>query len=228
MNTMNFNFNDIIKQSVLNNFSADMSPVSILISLVISLILGIYIFLVYRQTVNNEFYSKDFNKTLTLMGVVTSAIVLAIQSNLVISLGMVGALSIIRFRTAIKNPIDLFFMYWSIGTGIICGAGLYLLACVVCITVTLAVFIIERIESPTSLGLLVLHCSSIENSEKAIAVVKEYSEFCRIKNKTIRKDNVEVILEIKSKKESELEKALAADNDISRFAFMNFDREARI
>ena len=222
------NFNDIIEQSVLNNFTADMTPATIIMTLCISLVLGIYIFMVYRIAVNNEFYSKDFNKALTLTGVVTTSIVLAIQSNLVISLGMVGALSIVRFRTAIKNPIDLYFMYWAIGTGIICGAGLYLLAAATCIIITVAMFLLNRIESPVSLGLLVIHCDSVENAEKATAIVKEKSNFCRIKNKTIRKDNVELVLEVKSKQEAEIEKVLSNQAGVHKFAFMNFDREARI
>lgn len=226
MNIMNFS--DIIKQSVLNNFAADMTPVNIVLTLAVALIFGIYIFVVYRSFVNNEFYSKDFNKTLTLTGVVTAAIVLAIQSNLIISLGMVGALSIVRFRTALKNPLDLFFMYWTIGTGIICGAGLYLLACVACVVVTIALFVLNHIESPTSLGLLVIHCDTIENAETAVQIVKNHSEYCRIKNKTIRKNNIEVILEIKSKREIEIEKALSEEEYINKFAFMNFDRETRI
>ena len=222
------NFNDIIKQSVLDNFTTDISLLSIVITLVVTLVLCIYIFFVYRMAVNNEFYSKDFNKTIALVGIVTAVIVLAIQSNLVISLGMVGALSIVRFRTAIKSPIDLFFMYWSIGIGIICGAGLYLLACIACVVITIVLFILNKIESPTSLGLLVINCNSIESVEKIVGVVKQNSEFCRVKNKTVRKDNVEIILEIKSKKVSQLEKELSEDENISKFAFMNFDRETRI
>lgn len=222
------NFKDIIKQSVLDNFTGDMTPAHVIIALGVSLFFGFYIFMVYRLTVNNEFYSKDYNKTLTLISVVTAAIVLAIQSNLVISLGMVGALSIVRFRTAIKNPIDLFFMYWSIGTGIVCGAGLYLLACITAIIVTIAMLVLNRVESPTALGLLIIHCSSVESAERATDIVKNNSDYCRIKNKTVRKENVEIVLEIKSKKEAQIEKELSENNDVTKFAFMNFDRETRI
>ena len=160
--------------------------------------------------------------------IITTFVILAVTSNVVLSLGMVGALSIVRFRTAIKSPIDLFFMYWSIGIGIICGAGLYLLACSACVVITIVLFILNKIESPTSLGLLVINCNSIESMEKIVGVVKQNSEFCRVKNKTVRKDNVEIILEIKSKKVSQLEKELSEDENISKFAFMNFDRETRI
>ena len=104
-------FKDMIKNSVLESFSSDITPQRIIIVLLAALVLGLYVFVIYRMAVNNEFYSKDFNRTLVLMAVVTAGIVLAIQSNLVISLGMVGALSIVRFRTAIKSSIDLFFLF---------------------------------------------------------------------------------------------------------------------
>ena len=93
---------DLIKQSIIENFTTDISKMTILIIMLVAIIMGIYIFIVYRLAVNNEFYSKDFNRTVALIVVVTAAVVLAIQSNLVISLGMVGALSIVRFRTAVK------------------------------------------------------------------------------------------------------------------------------
>ena len=121
-------FKDMIKSSVLNSFNSDITVGKIAVVLAISFILGLYVFIVYRMAVNNEFYSKDFNRTLVLMSVVTAGIVLAVQSNLVISLGMVGALSIVRYRTAIKSSLDLFFLFWAISIGIICGAGLYKVA----------------------------------------------------------------------------------------------------
>ena len=110
----------MIKSSVMNNFTSDITVSRIAVVLALSLMLGLYVFIVYRMAVNNEFYSKDFNRTLVLMAVVTAAIVLAVQSNLVISLGMVGALSIVRYRTAIKSSLDLFFLFWAISIGIIC------------------------------------------------------------------------------------------------------------
>ena len=150
-------FKDMIKNSVLESFSSDITPQRIIIVLLVALVLGLYVFVIYRMAVNNEFYSKDFNRTLVLMAVVTAGIVLAIQSNLVISLGMVGALSIVRFRTAIKSSIDLFFLFWAISIGIICGAGLYLLALMLSIIVTVGLFVTNIMASPIGLGLLVMN-----------------------------------------------------------------------
>lgn len=221
-------FKDMIKSSVLNSFSTDITLQRIALVLAVSLVLGIYVFMVYRMAVNNEFYSKDFNRSLVLMAVVTAGIVLAVQSNLVISLGMVGALSIVRYRTAIKSSLDLFFLFWAISIGIICGAGLYLLALALCLVVTLGLFITGRMASPVSLGLLVINCASIADAEKITENVKGLTKYLRLKNKTVSSDNVELILEYKTSDEKALEEALSKDDAIRRFAVMNYDRETRI
>ncbi|MCR4596778.1 MAG: DUF4956 domain-containing protein [Lachnospiraceae bacterium] len=219
---------DIIKSSVLESFTSDISIKRIVIVLAITLVLGIYVFLVYRMAVNNEFYSKDFNRTLVLMAVVTAGIVLAVQSNLVISLGMVGALSIVRYRTAIKGSLDLFFLFWSISIGIICGAGIYLLAAALCVVVTLGLFITGKMSSPVALGLLIINCDSLESADAITDSIKPLTRYLRPKNKTVSAACVELILEYKTDDEHALEKALADNDRVNRFAFMNYDRETRI
>ena len=118
-------FNDAIKKSVLEGFSyADLSTTKIMTTLIITFAIALYIFFVYKMVTKSAFYFKSLNISMAIISVVTAGIILAMQSSIVISLGMVGALSIVRFRTAIKDPMDLLFLFWSIGTGIICGAGL--------------------------------------------------------------------------------------------------------
>lgn len=219
---------DVIKSSVLENFTSDITMGRIAIVLLVALLLGIYVFMVYRMVINNEFYSKDFNRTLVLMALVTAGIVLAVQSNLVVSLGMVGALSIVRYRTAIKSSMDLFFLFWSISIGIICGAGLYLLAVALCIIVTLALFITGKMVSPVALGLLIVNCDSVDSADAIVDEIKPLTKFLRMKNKTVSAGNVELILEYKTGDDKALEQALAGNAKISRFAFMNYDRETRI
>lgn len=221
-------FKDMIRTSVLNSFASDITPVRIATVLALSMILGIYVFIVYRMAVNNEFYSKDFNRTLVLMSVTTAAIVLAVQSNLVISLGMVGALSIVRYRTAIKSSLDLFFLFWSISIGIICGAGLYVLAGALCVVVTIGLFITGRMSSPVALGLLVINCDSLEAAKEVMEAVKPLTGFVRLKNKTVSSDNVELILEYKTANASALEEMLASNSSVRCFAVMNGDRETRL
>lgn len=222
------NFEDIIKTSMIENFSSDITIEKILIVLGMTAILGIYIFFVYRVTVNNEFYSKDFNRTLVLMAIVTAGIVLAIQSNLVISLGMVGALSIVRYRTAIKSSLDLFFLFWAISVGIICGANLHMLAGIMSLVITVVIFVLGKLESPVRLGLLVVNCADLNAAEEVLKVVKENSSYCRIKNKTVSREMTEVIIEFKSKKEKQLEKSLTENANVKKFSFISYDREDRI
>lgn len=119
-------FNDIIKNSVLKAFSTPgFSTTNAVISLGICFCVAVYIYFVYRFISRTTFYDKSFNVSMAMISVIVTGIILAMQANLIISLGMVGALSIVRFRTAIKEPLDLLFLFWSISTGIICGAGLY-------------------------------------------------------------------------------------------------------
>lgn len=221
-------FKDMIKSSVLNNFTSDITAGRIAIVLAVSLLLGLYVFIVYRMAVNNEFYSRDFNRTLVLMAVVTAAIVLAVQSNLVISLGMVGALSIVRYRTAIKSSLDLFFLFWAISIGIICGAGLYILALALCLIVTIGLFITGKMASPVALGLLIVSCDSPDAADRVTETIKPLTRFLRMKNRTVSKDNVELILEYKADDDKALENAITGLDGVNRFSFMNFDRETRI
>ena len=138
------NFNDAIKKSVLEGFSyADMSNAKIFTTLIITFLIAVYIFIVYKKVTKSAFYFKNFNISMAIISVVTAGIILAMQSSIVISLGMVGALSIVRFRTAIKDPMDLLFLFWSIGTGIICGAGLYKIAVILAVLVTIGLLILD-------------------------------------------------------------------------------------
>ena len=139
-------FSDIFKKSFLEGYSTiELGTKGIIVALCFSLVLGLYIFFCYRLLTRRTFYSKNFNISLVCMSLITTAIILTIQSSVVVSLGMVGALSIVRFRTAIKEPMDLVFLYWAISVGIICGAGLSEIAIILSLVVTVAVFIAEYI-----------------------------------------------------------------------------------
>ena len=118
-------FKDIFKKSFLQGFaSTEITTFTVVTALMIACALALYIFFVYRIVTRKTFYSKTFNISLAGITVITAALILTMQSSVVLSLGMVGALSIVRFRTAVKDPMDLMFMFWSISVGIICGAGM--------------------------------------------------------------------------------------------------------
>ena len=137
-------FKDIFKKSFLEGFAgSEINLTTIIVALAVASALALYIFLTYRIVTRKTFYSKNFNISLAGITVITAALILTMQSSVVLSLGMVGALSIVRFRTAIKDPMDLMFLFWSISVGIICGAGLAQIAVILSIVVTVGVFILD-------------------------------------------------------------------------------------
>lgn len=138
---------DIFKDSFLDSFKMDMPLSEVVLALTIAVLLGLFIYLIYRIKIKNTFYNKDFNLVLAALPLITCAIVLSMQANIVISLGMVGALSIVRFRNAVKNSIDLLYLFWSISVGLICGAQLYLIAIVLCLVVTVLVLLLDLVPS---------------------------------------------------------------------------------
>ena len=193
-------YKDFIKESVLKGFSyTDISTAEIVITIGIAYIIALYIHLVYRIVTKNAFYFKNFGIAMTLMSVITAGIILAMQSSLVISLGMVGALSIVRFRTAIKDPLDLLFLFWSIGSGIICGAGLYELAIITAGMATIGIVLFEILPVKSNSFLLVINALSSNAMEKIEEVLKIETQGYKIKSKNITKNGMDLIIEVKLK-----------------------------
>ena len=216
---------DIIKKSILDLYLQDISLSRICITLLLSALIGIYIFFVYRMSVNEEFYSKDFNRSMVIVSVITAAVTLTIQSNLVISLGMVGALSIVRYRTAIKSSMDLMFLFWSISVGIIIGGGIYLIAICLSVVVTMLLFILNKIQMPTQLGILVIHCklSDVNSIELKI---QEKTNVLRMKSEASIGDRIEVVYEFKTKS-NDFASYIGTIEDVNDFSIINYDRNNR-
>lgn len=191
---------DVIKKSFLQGFqNTQMSLQTLALTLFVAGLLGIYIFLVYRVVTVNTFYSKSFNVSLILMCVITSAIIITIQSSVVVSLGMVGALSIVRFRTAVKEPLDLIFMFWSISVGIICGAGMLGLAAVLCVGVTALTVIFYHLPEMRQSLILVVNASDNDCADMVYATVKKYDKHYRVKSRNLAKEQTDFLMEIKVK-----------------------------
>lgn len=190
---------DVIKKSVLEGFSyADISTTKIMVTLLITFAIGVYIFLVYKLVTKSAFYFKNFNISMAVISVVTAGIILAMQSSIVISLGMVGALSIVRFRTAIKDPMDLLFLFWSIGTGIICGAGLYKIAIILAILVTIGILILDMIPLKTNAYLLIVNGDCGCSDGKISDIAAKYGKL-RLRSKNVNKNGIDMIFEIRFK-----------------------------
>lgn len=191
---------DVIKKSFLQGFgSTDMSLKSMLLCLAVAALLGIFIYMVYRIMTTNTFYSKTFNLSLMLLSVITAAIILTIQSSVIVSLGMVGALSIVRFRTAVKEPLDLIFLFWSISVGIISGAGMVGLAIAVSVIVTGLMFVFYHMPEQRKSMILAVNVDVYEKTAKVLEIVKKYDSHYSEKSRNMAKGRVDMLLEIRLK-----------------------------
>ena len=159
------------------------------------------------------------------MSFITSAIILAMQSNLVISLGMVGALSIVRFRTAIKDPMDLAFLFWSISIGIICGAGLYEIALVTSVGVTVFILVLDMLPVGKAPMMLVVNSSEMNGEKAVLDVVGKYARYYKVKSRNLSKGRLDLVIELKVKEESALVSEVAALDGMLSASMISHDGE---
>ena len=191
-------FTDILKNSFLEE-TADFSITAASVSLLSALFIGLFIFFIYKKTYAGVMYSKPFNTSLVLLSVLTTFVILAVTSNVVLSLGMVGALSIVRFRTAIKEPLDLVFLFWSISVGIILGAGLYSLAFLGSAFITVILLVLTGKVDSSAPYILMLQLEN-ENAElQATEIIKNRFGKIIVKSKNITDGQPELIYEVKVK-----------------------------
>lgn len=222
---------DVIKSSVYESLGGgtNLSATNILLILAIACLIGLYIFAVYKLSSKSAFYSKDLNVTMAGMPLIIAAIMIAMQSNLLVSLGMVGALSIVRFRNAVKNPIDLLYLFWSISAGIIVGVGLYILALVLCIVMTILLIVLDMVPNAKAPDLLILRAVSDKADYTGLEqIMKEYCKYHKEKSRCIKNGEVELIIEIKSSKKEELLQKLATKEHMTQVNCISHDGECRV
>ena len=192
-------FSDIFKKSFLDGFEAvDINIYTATAAMVITCVLAFYIFLAYRLLTRKNFYSKNFNISLAGIALITSGIILTIQSSLVVSLGMVGALSIVRFRTAVKDPMDLMFLFWSIAVGIICGVGMAEIAIILCIIMTFGIIFLNGLPVAKAPLILVINASDLDAEESIIDVVKKHAKHFTVKSRNMTRDSLDLIIELRT------------------------------
>jgi uncharacterized membrane protein YhiD involved in acid resistance len=193
-------FSNIFKNSFLENFSASqISTVDTAITLLITFLIGLFIFQIYKRTFQGIMYTRSFNISLVMISMVTSLVIMAVTTNIVLSLGMVGALSIVRFRTAIKDPMDIVFMFWAIAVGIVTGASFYLLAVIGSLIIGTILLVFANFKSQTSPFILMLSYSNSE-AEKAITdLLKDNVKRYNVKSKTVTDQNIELSVELRIK-----------------------------
>ena len=191
-------FSDIFKSSFLENVSA-VSILDMLLTILLAFLLGLFIFFVYKKTYQGVMYSSSFGVTLIALTMITSQVILAVTSNVVLSLGMVGALSIVRFRTAIKEPLDIAFLFWSIAAGIILSAGMIPLAVIGSVIIGLILLFFVNKKSHKNPYIIVLSCSDRNSELSAMDYVNGKVERCVVKSKSAQSGLIEINMEVRLK-----------------------------
>lgn len=222
-------FTDVIKKSILQGFTnTDIPTIQIVMTLGITFLIALYIFFIYRMVNKTALYDKSFHVSMAIISVITAGIIIAMQSSIVISLGMVGALSIVRFRTAIKNPMDLLFLFWSIGVGIICGAGLFEIALVVSLMVTIGIFFLEFMPDNKKPYLLIINGSRELDETEVLDCVRKYSKNVKVRSRNMKKNGTDYIIEVHTKQEKELLVELDKIEAISQLSLLSHEGEVRV
>lgn len=193
-------FQDIFKSSFLENVTS-VSILDMVLALLLAFGLGMFIFLVYQKTFTGVMYSSSFCVTLVALTMITTIVILAVTSNVVLSLGMVGALSIVRFRTAIKEPLDIAFLFWAIAVGIILAAGMIPLAVFGSVVIGVILLVFVNKKSHQNPYIVVLRCQDHQSEKNATAFLKEQTQRCVVKSKTAQKGEIELNLEIRMKED---------------------------
>lgn len=216
-------FNDIFKSSFLENVTA-VSPLDMVLTIVFAFGIGLFIFFVYKKTYQGVMYSSSFGVTLIALTMITSQVILAVTSNVVLSLGMVGALSIVRFRTAIKEPLDIAFLFWSIAAGIILAAGMIPLAVIGSVIIGLILLFFVNRKPHKNPYIIVLSCADHEAETQAMQYVNAQVERCVVKSKSAQNGMVELNMEVRLKDDNtDFINALDAMNGVNSAVLVSYN-----
>ena len=217
-------FNDVFKSSFLDSFSS-FSLLDTALCLGAAFVIGLFIFYVYQKTYSGVLYSRSFNVSLVAILMVTTLVICGVTSNVVLSLGMVGALSIVRFRTAIKDPMDLVFLFWSISIGIICGAGLYEVALLTCLVVTILILVLENLPASRAPMMLVVNVTDVDKEDAVLDIVKKYSKYYKVKSRNLTAGALDMVVEVRVKEESAFVKEVSAVDTVLSASLIAHDGE---
>lgn len=220
---MNITFQDIFKSSFLENVNS-VPLLDMLIALLLSFVLGLFIFLVYKKTYSGVMYSASFGVTLIALSMITTLLILAVTSNIILSLGMVGALSIVRFRTAIKEPSDIAFLFWSIAVGIVLAAGLVFLALFGSIFIGIVMLLFANSKTYEQPYILIVHCEDENVENEILKLVKSKVKKSSLKSKTVQPGQIELNYEVRLKSEnSSFINELAAIEGVSHTVMVSYN-----
>ena len=222
---------DVIKSSILESLTGGtyLDVSTIVGILAFSALIGFYVYMVYRLSAKSAFYSKDLNITMAGMPIMIAGIMIAMQSNLLVSFGMVGALSIVRFRTAVKNPLDLLYLFWAVSAGIICGVNLKVLALLISALMTAVILLLQLAPVMQAPLVLVLRGDAKEVDWNAVkACVAKEAKTAKQKTESFRSGQKEVIYEVRIKKDSKLMEELEKFTGLQGINLLAHDGEFRV
>ena len=221
-------FADMIKKSVMENFTGtNISVSTVLITLGMAAAMGLFVYFVYRFNTRSGFYNRGFNKTLAVMPVITAGIMLALQSSFLISLGMVGALSIVRFRNAVKDTSDLAYLFWSISMGMIIGANQHILAVILSLAVAVMMTFLDMLPTLRAPSLLIVSAANDADEAGMMACVTAHCPKARVRSRNLTKHGKEWIIELQVKDGGALVEQVAAVDGVESVNLMSHDGEVR-
>ena len=216
---------DLIMKSFLEGYAtSELNVGTMFFCMGIAAAIGLYIFLIYKLVNKNSFYNRNFNISLIALTVITAAIILTIQSNIVVSLGMVGALSIVRFRTAIKDPMDLVFLFWSISVGIICGAGFALIAVIASVVLTIIIVCLSLFSSPRETMVLVVNADEYSENQ-VLEAVKANCGFWKVRARNISGTGMNMAIEVRTKEPQALIRQIVGTEHVVSASLLEHDGE---
>lgn len=213
-----------IMENILNAYeNPQLGAMVILSVLLTTLVLCIYEFMVYRFVSHRAFYNKSFNICIAVLPLFISTIILCLQSNIVITLGTIGALAIIRFRTAVKDPVDMLYLLWSVHIGITCGCQLYEVAVLTSLLVTAVLLVMENWGIGKKPFVLVFHCAT-EQENVVLDAVKAVTKSYRVKSRNYTSKGMNCVVELSVKKTEDLVKALT-EAGVEKFSVIEYDSD---
>ncbi len=219
-------FKDIFKKSFLEGFAAsEITTITVVAALGIACVLALYIFFVYRVVTRKTFYSKNFNISLAGITVITASLILTMQSSVVLSLGMVGALSIVRFRTAIKDPMDLMFLFWSISVGIICGAGLAQVAVILSVVITVGILVLDQLPVAKAPMILVVNAGDLDAEAVVSETIQKYVKHFTVKSRNMTADSLDLVYELRTDDGSALVRDIMRLESVTSASLLSHDGE---
>lgn len=211
-------------ENISNTYKNPVISTSVICSvLVMALLIGLYEFAVYRLVSHRAFYNRSFNICTAILPLFISTIILCLQSNIVITLGTIGALAILRFRTAVKDPVDMLYLLWSVHTGITCGCQLYEVAVLTSILVTIMLLCLEHISFGRKPLILVLHCQP-EEERAILEIINKYARKYRVKSRNFTGRGLDLVLELSAKSLEKLSDEIRQAN-VEKFSILEYDSD---